>query len=450
MKNKRLSIRLLIGLASTALCVWCGVTIVAWNIVKKEVKEVFDAQQVLFAQRLATSDLHDLLDHHGKSIPSRVKASKRHYDDDALAFAIFSAQGEKLFTDGHNGDKFIFEHKFGFSQGHILDDDEKWRIYWLPVQHGKFIIAVGQELEYREKLVNKMVFKQTSIWCAGLPILLVVAFVVFYQALTPIRRLSQNVQTRQAGDVSLLSTTNIPAEILPLVNNLNQFFARIGEQLERERRFVSDAAHELCTPLTALRIQAEVAQLADNDPKTRDEALNNLTKGIDRTTQLIKQLLTLSRIENFKELEDVVPIHWSELVISAISDLYGEAQKRQMNLVFDNQGEPKIRQGQPLLLTQMLHNLIYNAIKYCPVGAEIKVMLTPARLIIEDNGEGVPPEELNKLGQRFYRIAGQNEKGSGLGLSIVTRIAELHHYRFRLENVVKNGEIHGLRAMIEF
>ena len=116
---------------------------------------------------------------------------------------------------------------------------------------------------------------------------------------------------------------------------------------------------------------------------------------------------------------------------------------------FDHQGDPAVKQGQPLLLAQMLRNLLDNAIKYCPQGTQVRLILQPHKILIEDNGGGVDPEELAKLGQRFYRPAGQNEKGSGLGLSIVARIAELHHYRFRLENIEANGQTQGLLAIIE-
>jgi len=435
MKNKRLSFRLLIGLSLTALCVWCIATAVAWTVVKKEAKDVFNAQQVLFAERLATSDLKNvLLDENANFPRGGFKPQKRHYDNDALAFAIFSNKGERLLTDGDNGDKFIFQNKTGFSKEHILDDDDEWLIYWQPVGKGELVIAVGQELEYREELVNKMVFSQTGIWFAGLPILLLVAFIVIYRALKPINRLSRNVQARRPGDVSLLETDDVPTETLPLVQNLNQFFTRTSEQLERERRFVSDAAHELRSPLAALRIQTEVAQL---------------TQGIDRATQLIEQLLTLSRLDNLKELNHQEPIDWSEIITSLIGELYFSAQQRQIELQFEHQGDPAVKQGQPLLLAQMLRNLLDNAIKYCPQGTLVRVILQPRKILIEDNGSGVAPEELAKLGQRFYRPAGQNEKGSGLGLSIVARIAELHHYRFRLENIEANGQIQGLRAIIE-
>lgn len=433
----------------TALCVWSIATAVAWTVVKKEAKDVFNAQQVLFAERLATSDLKNvLLDENANFPRGGFKPQKRHYDNDALAFAIFSNKGEKLLTDGDNGDKFIFQNKTGFSKEHILDDDE-WLIYWQPVGKGELVIAVGQELEYREELVNKIVFGQMGIWFAGLPVLLAVAFMVIYRALKPINRLSRNIQARRPGDVSLLETDNVPTEILPLVRNLNQFFTHTSDRLERERRFVFDAAHELRSPLAALRIQTEVAQLAGDDAQTRETALAHLTQGIDRATQLIEQLLTLSRLDNLKELDNLADIHWSDIITSLIGDLYFSAQQHQIELQFDHQGEPAIKQGQPLLLTQMLRNLLDNAIKYCPQGTLVRVILQPRKILIEDNGGGVAPEELAKLGQRFYRPAGQNEKGSGLGLSIVARIAELHHYRFRLENIESNGKVKGLRAIIE-
>ena len=117
MKNKRLSFRLLIGLSLTALCVWCIATAVAWTVVKKEAKDVFNAQQVLFAERLATSDLQNVLLDENVNFPhGGFKPQKRHYDNDALAFAIFSNKGERLLTDGDNGDKFIFQNKTGFSK----------------------------------------------------------------------------------------------------------------------------------------------------------------------------------------------------------------------------------------------------------------------------------------------------------------------------------------------
>lgn len=449
MKNRSLTLRLISVLSLTALLVWFGSTLVAWWQVRHDVNKVFDAQQVLFAERLANSDLSAiLLESSTKLDKNSQSALKKSYDDDALAFAIFSQTGKLLFSDGRNGKRFIFNNKMGFHNANIYDDDDKWRIFWRTAANGELFIAVGQELDYREDLIEEMIFGQMWIWFASLPILIIVLGWLIHKELRPIKRLSQEVQRRKSGDVSLLNTEGLPVEILPLVKNLNQFFDRTSAMLQRERRFTSDAAHELRSPLAALRIQTEVAQLANDDTSLREQALTHLTQGIDRASQLIEQLLTLSRLDNLQALETLQPLDWEAIIQSLISERYFVAEKRQITLVFEKESEPKQKQGQSILVSLMLRNLLDNAIKYCPEETTVSVKIASSQIIIEDNGGGVEPEDLKKLGQRFYRPAGQNEKGSGLGLSIVMRIAELHGFKVRLENVIKESQRIGLKAII--
>lgn len=234
---------------------------------------------------------------------------------------------------------------------------------------------------------------------------------------------------------------------MPLVSSLNHFFERTSSLLLRERRFTSDAAHELRSPLAALKIQTEIAQMAGDDSVMRDNALANLTQGINRATQLIEQLLTLSRLDNLRQLEGVEPIEWQRLIESLIGELYFQAQKRQIELQFEPLAQPILQQGQPLLLSLLLRNLIENAMKYAEAGSTVRITLSQDRVVVADNGGGVAEADLDKLGQRFYRPAGQNEKGSGLGLSIVHRIAELHHYRVQIENDELDGKV-GLKVSL--
>lgn len=449
MKNRSLTLRLISVLSLTALLVWFGSTLVAWWQVRHDVNKVFDAQQVLFAERLANSDLSAiLLESSTKLDKNSQSALKKSYDDDALAFAIFSQTGKLLFSDGRNGKRFIFNNKMGFHNANIYDDDDKWRIFWRTAANGELFIAVGQELDYREDLIEEMIFGQMWIWFASLPILIIILGWLIHKELRPIKRLSQEVQSRKSGDVSLLNPSGLPVEMLPLVKNLNQFFDRTSAMLQRERRFTSDAAHELRSPLAALRIQTEVAQLANDDASLREQALIHLTQGIDRASQLIEQLLTLSRLDNLQALETLQPLDWEAIVQSLISERYFVAEKRKITLVFEKESEPKQKQGQSILVSLMLRNLLDNAIKYCPEETTVSVKIASSQIIIEDNGGGVEPEDLKKLGQRFYRPAGQNEKGSGLGLSIVMRIAELHGFKVRLENVIKESQRIGLKAII--
>ena len=442
-------LRLISVLCLTALFVWLGSTLVAWWQVRHDVNKVFDAQQVLFAERLANSDLSTILLESSTTLNKNSQSAlKKSYDDDALAFAIFSKTGKLLFSDGRNGKDFIFNNKTGFHNSYTYDDDDNWRIFWRTAANGKLIIAVGQELDYREDLIEEMILGQMWIWFASLPILIIVLGWLIYKELGPIKRLSQEIQTRKSGDVSLLNTEGLPVEILPLVKNLNQFFDRTSAMLQRERRFTSDAAHELRSPLAALRIQTEVAQLAGDDRELREQALLHLTQGIDRASQLIEQLLTLSKLDNLQELEELQPIDWEGIIQSLIAERYLVAEKRKITLAFEKESEPKPKQGQPILVSLMLRNLLDNAIKYCPEDTTVSVKIASSQIIVEDNGGGVEPEDLKKLGQRFYRPAGQNEKGSGLGLSIVMRIAELHGFKVRLENVIKEGQRIGLKAQI--
>ncbi|KDB47933.1 two-component system sensor histidine kinase QseC [Glaesserella parasuis] len=452
LKNTSLRFRLMIVISCTALLIWLISTAVAWVQVRHEVDEVFDAQQVLFAQRLASSDLRTLLmerkpqrafngEHHKKSF------KKTTFDDDALAFAIFNAQGERILSDGHNGANFPFKRASGFTKSRLNhEDDDEWRIFWLPISD-RFFVAVGQEQDYRDDLIQGMVFSQMWIWFASLPLLLGLIVWVIKRELLTLQRVGEQVQQRTPDDNSPLSTA-VPKEILPVVTSLNQFFDKTSTVLLRERRFTSDAAHELRSPLAALKIQTEIAQLAGDDTALREKALHNLTQGINRATQLIEQLLTLSRLDNLTELEGVEDIHWEKLIPSLVGELYFQAQKREMEIEFEQKGVPAVKQGQPLLLSLMLRNLVDNAMKYCPQGTTIRITLEPQCIIVEDNGGGVDEADLAKLGQRFYRPAGQNEKGSGLGLSIVRRIAELHGYYISMDNVynVKGGK--GLRAII--
>ncbi len=453
-KNTSLRFRLMVVISCTAVLIWLISTAVAWIQVRHEVNKVFDAQQILFAQRLASSDLRTLLmerkpqrafnvEHHKKSI------KKAKFDDDALAFAIFTTQGEMVLSDGNNGENFPFKHASGFTQSRLnSEDDDEWRIFWLPI-NDRFLVAVGQEQDYRDDLTQGMVLSQMWIWFASLPLLLALIVWVINRELQTLKRVGEQVKQRTPEDNSPLAT-DVPKEILPLVTSLNQFFDKTSTMLLRERRFTSDAAHELRSPLAALKIQTEIAQIAGDDAQLRDKALINLTQGIDRATQLIEQLLTLSRLDNLTALEGVETIQWEKLLPSVIGELYFHAQKRNMEIEFNHIATPKEQQGQPLLLSLMIRNVIDNAIKYCPEKTTITVSLDKDNIVIEDNGGGVEEADLAKLGQRFFRPAGQNEKGSGLGLSIVRRIAELHHYRIKLENSHNTQGQRGLKTTISW
>lgn len=259
----------------------------------------------------------------------------------------------------------------------------------------------------------------------ALPALAVLLVIAIGFALAPLRQLARDVATRAPDRLDPLPVESLPAEVAPLVTRLNSLFADIMRALENERRFTADAAHELRTPLAALKAQAQVA-LASVDTEERQHALTQILVGCDRATHLVAQLLTLARLDadTPHPLQDIAlrPIAEEVLAQSA-----GDAIARHCDLAL-REGDAQVR-GDAMLLQVLLRNLIDNALSHGG-GTQIEVSIAAhgaqAVLSVTDDGRGIAASERERVQQRFYRGADADSSGSGLGLSIVRRIAELH------------------------
>jgi two-component system sensor histidine kinase QseC len=433
--------RLIAGFILLTLAAWIGASIAAWHQTSKSLNKLFDTQQVLFAKRLSALELDGV--ESGTQLP-RIKNLISHHrgkqDDDTLAFAIYNNQGQLLLNDGDNGKHLTYRYqRDGFVDGKLKGDDDVWRMVWITTPDGKYRIVVGQEWEYREDLALDVVLSQLTPWLVALPLILLMLVWLVSQALAPLHKLAYQLRSRKPDDASELPAQNLPQEVRPLVVALNQLFTRTGEFMQRERRFTSDAAHELRSPLAALKVQAEVAQLAQNDEPVREHALNNLSAGIDRATRLVDQLLTLSRLDSLAGLDDIQEVAFQSLLQNAVMDAYHEAQREGIDIRLEVQDESVKRQGQPLLLSLMVRNVLDNAVRYSPRGSVVEVVLQSHEITITDNGPGVSPEFLSSLGERFFRPPGQEKTGSGLGLSIVRRIAALHGMQALFLNTSSGG-----------
>ncbi|MCE0826362.1 two-component system sensor histidine kinase QseC [Buttiauxella sp. A2-C2_NF] len=438
--TQSLRARLIAGYILLTLVAWVGASIAAWHQTSKTLNKLFDTQQVLFAKRLSALELDGV---QGDAQLPRTKTMISNHrgkqDDDTLAFAIYTADGKLLLNDGDNGRNLIWRYqRDGFTDGKLADDD-MWRMVWVTTPDGKYRIVVGQEWEYREDLALDIVLSQITPWLIALPLILLLLVWLVSRALAPLHKLANQLRTRKPDDDRELPTQTLPQEVRPLVIALNQLFSRTGELMQRERRFTSDAAHELRSPLAALKVQAEVAQLAQHDEPVRDHALNNLSAGIDRATRLVDQLLTLSRLDSLASLDDVQEVAFQLLLQNAVMDAWHEALRAGIDIRLDVQDPSVKRQGQPLLLSLMVRNLLDNAIRYSPRGCVVDVVLQSHEITITDNGPGVSPEFLTSLGERFFRPPGQEKTGSGLGLSIVRRIASLHGMQALFMNTSSGG-----------
>jgi two-component system sensor histidine kinase QseC len=439
LRHMSLRLRLTLLFIVLTLVAWSCASFIAWQQTTDKLDKLFDTQQMLFAKRLSAMDFNEL---HVTSPQLRTKKKIKHghLDDDALAFAIYTIDGRMVLNDGDNGQDIPYHYRReGFDDGRINNDDDEWRLLWITTADEKYRIVVGQEWDYRQEMALEIITSQLAPWLVALPLMVLLLILLLSRELAPLKKLTRTLRSRTPGSDEQLDTTGVPGEVRPLVDALNQLFNRSHEMIIRERRFTSDAAHELRSPLTALKVQTEVAQMSMDDPLSREKALSQLHFGIDRATRLVEQLLTLSRLDSLAGLDDVEQISLADLLQSAVMDIYHPAHQAGIELRLHVNAPDVTRKGQALLLSLLVRNLLDNAVRYSPRGSTVDVTLDAHDFTVRDNGPGISADALARIGERFYRPPGQDEPGSGLGLSIVQRIAALHQMTVVFSNASEGG-----------
>jgi len=295
---------------------------------------------------------------------------------------------------------------------------------------GIALIQVGESLEARRDLSRKILFD--TLWREA-TLVLAVAVLVWFAVrfvLRPLMRLRQDVEARKPTDLSDFDPDLVHKEMRPLVAAMNGYMGRLQTLIAGQRRFIADASHQLRTPLTVLKTQAELA-LRENDPKAMREVVESIARTTDSTVHLANRLLSLARAEHGAAEGKLQPVSLTELGRQVGLELAVQAVKNDIDLSFEGPREVTVR-GHALLLHEMLANLVDNAIRYTPAGG--KVVLRVFRvdvpmLEVEDSGPGIPAAERERVFAPFYRATSAqavNAGGSGLGLTIVRDIAAMH------------------------
>jgi two-component system OmpR family sensor kinase len=273
---------------------------------------------------------------------------------------------------------------------------------------------------------------------------------VVSESLTPVARVRKQVASRQADDLSPVSEAGLPDEVRPLVHELNLLFGRVRTAFDAQQNFVADAAHELRTPLAALKLQALSLERADTE-EARKVAVGRVTAGVERATRLVEQLLVLARQEaGASEGAKPAPVDLADLARRTVGEMVGVAQAKGVDLGVEHVEEARVL-GQGGALAILMRNLVDNAVKYTPAGGTVDVAVRHedgmAVLTVEDSGPGIAAEERERVFDRFYRIAGSEAAGSGLGLAIIRAIAERHGAKLSLDASAKLG---GLLVRVTF
>jgi two-component system, OmpR family, sensor histidine kinase QseC len=308
-----------------------------------------------------------------------------------------------------------------------LEDGSDWRVFAVRNEQSGLQVYVGEQMKSRDD--NLLAVLRNVLWpqALALPLLTLAGWWSVRRGLAPLRQLSEVLHRRRPSSLEPVVLGDIPDEMRPPVEALNALLVRINILMESERRFTADAAHELRTPIAAIRAQAQVALGAGNDSIQRGRALRMTLAGCDRATRLVEQMLTLARMETASSVT-AKPQELAATAWRVAADLAPSAMARQQVLQLDVKTPCKVL-ADPTLLDMLLRNLIDNALRYSPDGSRVCVTghapAGYAMLRVADSGPGMAPEAIEQLGRRFYRELGTGQSGSGLGWSIVKRIAEV-------------------------
>ncbi len=321
---------------------------------------------------------------------------------------------------------------------------------WVLVQVAE---TLGKRTQLATEIIKGMILPQFVV----LPISVLLVWFGLSRGIKPLNSLQQRIQQRKPDDMSPIPLSQVPEELSPVVMSFNNLLLRLEHNMQVQKRFVADAAHQLKTPLAGLRMQAELAHSATNAGE-REKSLDNITRGTRQATRLVNQLLALARAEalgtqgtaNFLQKQQ---LNLSELVHGVTLEWIDDAllQGHDLGLEADT---PAWMMGNAVLLKEMVKNLIDNALTYTPAPGTITVRVTQSStqtvLEVEDTGPGIASSEREAVLQPFYRVLGSGKDGSGLGLAIVQHTATQHGALLELQDNPRAIDTQGLLVKITF
>lgn len=296
-------------------------------------------------------------------------------------------------------------------------------------------VQVAETREKRDAMSSRIIAGVLLPQFAMLPLAVLLVYLGLRRGLSPLTELEQLIEQRASDDLSPVGLHRVPREITSLISSFNAMMDRLDKNIRAQKRFLEDAAHQLRTPLAGLKMQTELA-VSECDPEQLAKMLPSLATSANRACHLVNQLLLLARAEASQgdtRLKRQVDLQ--SVVIETASNLVPAARAKKIQLEIERSNNPLIVEGNPLLLAEMIKNLLDNAIKYTPTGGSVVVRLvhgSEAVVEIQDNGIGIPKADAERIFERFYRVLGTGAEGSGLGLSIVKEIADRHSARVSL------------------
>ena len=439
-----LQARLLGLLLLMVTLVWLSAAILTWRDASDELDELLDGHLAQSAALLivqqANRDTCESDDHGDDSSRERENAPTLHKYAPKVAFQVFH-EGQLSMRSAITTSAPMSTKIRGFSTVR-LPDNSQWRVYGAQGNEGDVQVFVGELIQSRESILWAVLKAVLMPLMYALPALAVVGWLAVRNGLAPLRHLSQALAQRQPQALDPVVLQDVPAEIDPVVKSLNALFERIQSMMASERRFTADAAHELRTPIAAIRTQAQVALGAGDDAAQRKHALLYTLAGCDRASHLVEQLLTLSRLESSSSAPPSGLVDLAGVARRVAGELAMTALDRAQELELEAPEHAYVG-ADDMLTSVLVRNLLDNALRYSPESARVSLsVMSEANQVIlrvEDSGAGLSEADMARLGERFYRVLGTGQTGSGLGWSIVRRIANVYHARIEVTRSIKLG-----------
>jgi two-component system sensor histidine kinase QseC len=360
-----------------------------------------------------------------------------------IEFQIF--RNDKMTSYSGHAPKEVLSNLEGFSQNEI--EQKMWRVFSGQFHNSR--ILVGQDMGIRRSLIQGMIL--SSLWpmAVALPLIALILWLTVTVSLKPLSVLALAIKERSPKQLSKIDLGEVPSEVVPVVQSLNDLLDVVEKAFEREKQFTDNAAHELRTPLAGIKAQVEAALRTQNEHE-KSEGLVLINHGIDRASRMVNQLLTLARLEP-KELQILFSqVNLQSLATQVIARLTPQALTKKIDLGLITNTEATAI-GNPQFLDVLITNLVDNAIRYSPQSSKIDLSLqnnnSNSILTIVDQGPGIPTKDRERVFERFVRLGGTQTEGIGVGLAIVKRIADLHNIQIELG--MPKGHT-GLKVMLTF
>ena len=423
-KPHSLQRRLLVLVLGVVSVTWVVTACLVWIDARHELDELLDGHLAQAAAILVVQHAEEMDEQeHGVDAPSLHRYAPK------VVFQVFhegqlTVRSANAPTHAMAGTGRTF--KAGFDN--MVIAGVEWRVFSAYGPERDVEVFVGEESRSRDSILWAVLRSTLLPMLMALPLLAVSLWWAILRSVAPMRLLGLTLAQRRPDVLEPLPLGGAPAEIAPMVHALNGLFERIARLLESERRFTADASHELRTPIAAIRAQAQVA-LGETDDAQRRRALNNTLLGCDRAIHLVDQLLTMSRLDAAAG-PTMAAVDLSAMVRQVVADLAPKAIAKGQSLELES-AVPCAFACNDVLVSVLVHNLIDNALRYCPTSSNILITVRAqgagVLLRVEDDGPGMAEADIARLGERFFRVTGSEEVGSGLGGSIVRRIADAHH-----------------------